>query len=206
MSLVALYQQVAPNVYVLNPSNDLKYFIKVDSALSILYPEYEPVTSLHKQVAELVTNVKGEEASDPASGENRVAPEISLPTPEGDTIKLSSTRGSVVLLDFWASWCAPCRMENPNLVKAYNTYHNKGFQIYQVSLDKTKEAWIKGINDDKLGKWIHVSDIKYWNSIVVPIYNIEAIPANFLLDKDGKIIASNLRGELLQIKLAELFK
>ena len=144
MSLVALYQQVAPNVYVLNPSNDLKYFIKVDSALSILFPEYEPVTSLHKQVAELVTNVKGEEASDPAAGENRVAPEISLPTPEGDTIKLSSTRGSVVLLDFWASWCAPCRMENPNLVKAYNTYHNKGFQIYQVSLDKTKEAWIKG--------------------------------------------------------------
>jgi len=205
VSLVALYQQVAPNVYVLNPSNDLKYFIKVDSALSILYPEYEPVTSLHKQVVELVANVKGEETSDPASGENRVAPEISLPTPEGDTIKLSSTRGSIVLLDFWASWCAPCRMENPNLVKAYNTYHNKGFQIYQVSLDKTKEAWIKGINDDKLGKWIHVSDIKYWNSIVVPIYNIEAIPANFLLDKDGRIIASNLRGELLQQKLAELF-
>jgi thiol-disulfide isomerase/thioredoxin len=205
VSLVALYQQVAPNVYVLNPSSDLKYFVKVDSSLSILYPEYEPVLSLHKQVTELVANVKGEQASDPVSGENKVAPEISLPSPDGDTIKLSSTKGSVVLLDFWASWCAPCRMENPNLVKAYNTFHNKGFQIYQVSLDKTREAWIKGINDDKLGKWIHVSDIKYWSSVVVPLYKIEAIPANFLLDKDGRILATNLRGEQLQQKLAEIF-
>jgi thiol-disulfide isomerase/thioredoxin len=205
VSLVALYQQVAPNVYVLNPSSDMKYFVKVDSSLSILYPDYEPVTSLHKQVTELVANVKGEQISDPASGKDVLAPEISLPSPDGDTIKLSSTKGSVVLLDFWASWCAPCRMENPNLVKAYNTFHNKGFQIYQVSLDKTREAWIKGINDDKLGKWIHVSDIKYWNSVVVPLYKIEAIPANFLLDKDGRILATNLRGEQLQQKLAELF-
>ena len=205
VSLVALYQQVAPNVYVLNPSKDMKYFVKVDSSLSLLYPEYEPVLSLHKQVTELVANVNGEQVSNPASGAEKLAPEISLPNPDGDTIKLSSTKGSVVLLDFWAAWCAPCRMENPNLVKAYNTYHSKGFQIYQVSLDKTREAWIKGINDDKLGKWIHVSDIKYWNSVVVPLYKIEAIPANFLLDKDGRIIATNLRGEQLQQKLAELF-
>jgi peroxiredoxin len=134
------------------------------------------------------------------------APEISLPTPEGDTIKLSSTRGSVVLLDFWASWCSPCRKENPNLVNAYNMYHKKGFQIYQVSLDKTKEAWVKGIQDDHLEKWIHVSDIKYWNSIVIPLYKIESIPCNFLLDKEGRIIASNLRGEKLQITLAGIFK
>ena len=136
----------------------------------------------------------------PVSASGTEAPEISLPTPEGDTIKLSSTRGSVVLLDFWASWCAPCRKENPNLLKLIIMYHKKGFQIYQVSLDKTKEAWIKGIQDDHLEKWIHVSDIKYWNSIVVPLYKIESIPYNFLLDKEGRIIASNLRGEQIADK------
>jgi len=206
VSLVALYQQVAPSVYVMNPSKDLSYFVKVDSSMFSLYPEYEPVTSLHEQVKELVAKVKGETSAGPASASGAIAPEISLPTPEGDTIKLSSTRGSVVLLDFWASWCAPCRKENPNLLNVYNIYHKKGFQIYQVSLDKTKESWIKGIQDDHLEKWIHVSDIQYWNSIVVPLYKIESIPFNYLLDKEGRIIASNLRGEKLQNRLAELFK
>ena len=206
ISLVALYQQVAPGVYVLNPAKDFKYFQMVDSSLSILYPEYEPVTSLHQQIQEMGTSLKEEMPLASGTGEVSEAPEISLPTPEGDTIKLSSTRGTFVLLDFWASWCAPCRHENPNLVKAYNLYHKKGFQIFQVSLDKTKEAWMKGIQEDQLGKWIHVSDIQYWNSIVVPLYKIESIPYNFLLDKEGRIIASNLRGEQLQLKLAELFK
>jgi thiol-disulfide isomerase/thioredoxin len=206
ISLVALYQQVAPSVYVLSPAKDFKYFQMVDSSLSILYPEYEPVTSLHLQVQEMSASLQEEMPLPSGTGEVTEAPEISLPSPEGDTIKLSSTRGTFVLLDFWASWCAPCRLENPNLVKAYNLYHKKGFQIFQVSLDKTREAWIKGIQDDQLGKWIHVSDIQYWNSIVVPLYKIESIPYNFLLDKEGRIIASNLRGEQLQLKLAELFK
>jgi peroxiredoxin len=206
VSLVALYQQVAPSVYVMNPTKDLKFFIKVDSSMFSLYPDYEPVKSLHEQVKEIVAKVNGETTPSPGTASGTEAPDISLPTPEGDTLKLSSTRGSVVLLDFWASWCAPCRQENPNLVKAYADYHKKGFQIFQVSLDKTKEAWIKGIQDDHLDKWIHVSDIKYWNSIVVPLYKIESIPYNFLLDREGRIIASNLRGERLQTKLAELFK
>jgi len=205
VSLVALYQQVAPSVYVLNPTKDLKYFLKVDSSMSELYPEYEPVISLHEQVQQLAGSLGGEMRITPGSGGMAEAPEISLPSPAGDTINLSSTRGSVVLLDFWAAWCAPCRQENPNLVKAYNQYHSKGFQIFQVSLDKTKEAWMKGIQDDKLDKWIHVSDIQYWNSVVVPLYKIESIPANFLLDKEGRIIASNLRGEQLQTKLADIF-
>jgi thiol-disulfide isomerase/thioredoxin len=206
VSLIALYQQVAPNVYVLNPTKDYNYYLKVDSSLSLLYRDYEPVKTLHEQVKELANGANSTDSKPVSAAAGSEAPEIILPSPSGDTIKLSSTRGSVVLLDFWASWCSPCRHENPNLVKAYEMYHRKGFQIYQVSLDKTKDAWIKGIEDDQLGKWIHVSDIQYWNSKVVQLYKIESIPSNFLLDKEGRIIAKNLRGEALQNKLAELFK
>jgi peroxiredoxin len=205
VSLVALYQQVAPGEYILHPEKDLEYFVKVDSSLSLLYPEYEPVKSLHEQVQGLLSDIKAQKLNSPVSNEGYEAPEISLPDTEGDTVRLSSTRGNVVLLDFWASWCKPCRNESPNLVKAYNQYHNRGFQIYQVSLDKTKDAWLKGIQEDHLERWIHVSDIKYWQSVVVPLYKIEYIPTNFLLDREGRIIASNLQGELLQKKLAEIF-
>jgi thiol-disulfide isomerase/thioredoxin len=205
-SLVALYQQVAPQVYVLNPVEDLSYFVKVDSSLSSLYPESETVKALHDQVKSVVTRVKGQNDQTSLTGVGSLAPEINLPTPKGDSVKLSSTRGKIVLLDFWASWCTPCRLENPNLVKAYNMFRSKGFNIFQVSLDKTKEDWMKGIQDDNLGQWIHVSDVKYWNSVVVPLYKIESIPHSLLLDKDGKILATNLRGEQLQTKLAELFR
>jgi thiol-disulfide isomerase/thioredoxin len=193
VSLVALYQQVAPSVYVLNPAKDMKYFEKVDSSMFSLYPDYEPVISLHDQVKELAAKMKGETGTAPASAAGAMAPEISLPTPAGDTIKLSSTKGSVVLLDFWASWCGPCRKENPNLVNVYSLYHKRGFQIYQVSLDKTKDAWMKGIEDDHLEKWIHVSDVQYWNSVVVPLYKIESIPCNYLLDKGPSIADQTCR-------------
>lgn len=202
ISLVALYQQVAPGVPVLDQMTDWKYFAKVDSSLFRKYPDYGPVATLHKQVEELVSRLGVTAEASLISG---TVPEIILPTPDGDTISLSSLRGSVVLLDFWAAWCPPCRMESPNLVKAYDTYHKKGFEIFQVSLDKSRDAWIKGIQDDKLGKWIHVSDLQYWNSVVVPLYKIESIPANYLLDKNGRIIATNLRGAKLEEKLAEIF-
>jgi len=132
-----------------------------------------------------------------------VAPDFTLNTPEGTPLALSSLRGKIVLLDFWASWCAPCRKENPNVVAVYNKYKDKGFDILGVSLDREKEAWLKAIADDKL-TWHHVSDLKFWQSEAALKYGVQGIPFALLLDKDGKIIAKNLRGDELAKKLAEL--
>jgi peroxiredoxin len=133
------------------------------------------------------------------------APEIDLPSPQGKNIKLSSLKGKYVLLDFWASWCKPCRMENPNVVTNFNKYKSKGFTIYQVSLDQTKEAWISGIKEDNLGQWSHVSDLKFWDCAPAKVYGVQGIPANFLLDPEGKIVATNLRGDDLGAKLKEIY-
>lgn len=202
VAMVALYQQVSPGVYVLNPDEDWDYFEKVDASLYKMFPESDPVVTLHQQI-ESMRQTMG--ARTGRVGIGTIAPDFTLTSPDGEEIALSSTRGKVVLLDFWAAWCPPCRRENPNLVAAYESYKDKGFEIFQVSLDQTEEAWLKGIEEDKLGEWIHVSDLKYWDSMVVPLYNLESIPASFLLDRDGKVIATNLRGEELENKLKEIF-
>lgn len=132
-----------------------------------------------------------------------VAPDFTQNDPTGKPVSLSSLRGQYVLVDFWASWCQPCRQENPNIVSAYNTYKDKGFTILGVSLDQDSTAWKKAIADDKL-TWNHVSDLKYWENAAAKTYGIRSIPASFLLDKEGKIIAKDLRGEALAAKLAEL--
>lgn len=206
VSLITLYKQIAPQVYILNIDKDLDYYKRVDSTLYANYPESEPVKTLHSQVEALVASLDAESARAAKTGIGMIAPEIALPDADGDTIRLSSTRGVYVLLDFWAAWCAPCRTENPNLVEVYKKYKSKGFEIFQVSLDQTREAWLNGISEDKIGDWIHVSDLKYWSSSVVPLYGLETIPENYLLDTEGKIIANNLRGEALSIKLAEIFE
>lgn len=131
------------------------------------------------------------------------APEIALPDTDGKTVSLSSFRGKYVLVDFWASWCGPCRRENPNVVEAYNRFRNKNFTILGVSLDSKKDAWQQAITADKLN-WSHVSDLKQWESQVVPMYGIQGIPFNVLVDPAGKVIAENLRGDLLQQKLEQV--
>lgn len=130
-------------------------------------------------------------------------PEIEMPDPDGQLIKLSSLRGKYVLVDFWAKWCGPCRRENPNVVKAYQKYKDKGFDVFGVSLDRTKADWVQAIEEDGL-TWTHVSDLKYFESQAASDFNITAIPFSILVDPQGKIIAKNLRGAALDKKLEEV--
>jgi peroxiredoxin len=133
----------------------------------------------------------------------QVAPEIALPDPQGKVIALSSLRGKYVLVDFWAKWCGPCRRENPNVVKAYHKFKDKGFEVFGVSLDRTKEDWLQAIQQDGL-VWTHVSDLSYFNSQAAVDYNINAIPFSILVDPQGVIVAKNLRGAALEKKLEEV--
>lgn len=132
------------------------------------------------------------------------APDFEQETPTGEMLNLSDLRGKVVLVDFWASWCGPCRKENPNVVRVYNQYKDKGFEILGVSLDQNRERWLQAIEKDQL-TWQHVSDLQGWKNEVALLYNVRTIPHTILLDKEGRIIARNLRGRALENKLAELF-
>jgi peroxiredoxin len=134
------------------------------------------------------------------------APDFSAETPEGKQLSLKESLGEVTLVDFWASWCKPCRVENPNIVNVFKKYHEKGFNIIQVSLDRPgqKDKWVQAIQEDNLEEWNHVSNLKFWQDPIAAQYGVRAIPAAFLLDKEGNIIAKNLRGEALEEKVAEL--
>jgi len=181
---------------ILDPQQEgnLPYMQKVDEALAKNYSGLIFYDNYHKKLADMGKLAIGS-----------MAPEISLPNPEGENISLSSLRGKVVLIDFWASWCRPCRVENPNIVAAYQKYKDKGFTVFGVSLDRTKEAWVNAIKQDNL-TWTHVSDLQFWNSVAAKDYGVSGIPFAVLIDEEGKIIGKNLRGKALTDKLEEVLK
>ncbi len=178
---------------LLNPQNDFPFIDALVTKLNENYPGTIAIMQMKQQLDELRALAVGQ-----------VAPDIVLPDPSGKTTKLSDLRGKYVLIDFWAAWCKPCRQENPNVVRLYNQYNSKGFEVFGVSLDRSREDWVKAIADDKL-TWTQVSDLQYFNSAAAVLYQIQAIPATYLVDPDGKIIAKDLRGPSLEAKLAELF-
>jgi peroxiredoxin len=161
----------------------------------------------HSSLQKVSTILSGATQPEPEeiSKVNMEAPDFTLPDPNGKMISLKSFRGKYVLVDFWASWCGPCRQENPTVVAAFNRFKDKNFTVLGVSLDDNKAKWLKAIQDDKL-TWTHVSDLKQWESIVVPMYQIQGIPFNVLVDPNGKVIASELRGEDLEKTLSSVLK
>ncbi|PZX53871.1 peroxiredoxin [Algoriphagus ratkowskyi] len=178
---------------LLNPKNEFQFMDSLANKLDETYPDTKAIVQLKQQLDEMRALSMGQ-----------VAPEIELPNPEGKTVKLSDLRGKYVMIDFWAAWCKPCREENPNVVALYNQYNSKGFEVFGVSLDRTKEAWVEAIAEDGL-KWTQVSDLKYFNSAAAELYQVNAIPATYLIDPDGKIIGKDLRGPSLRAKLEEIF-
>jgi peroxiredoxin len=154
------------------------------------------VTYFGKQLAVIIEKTK-----QTAIGKN--APDFSANDVNGKPISLSSLKGKYVLLDFWASWCGPCRLENPNIVKAYHTFHNKGFEIFGVSLDESRDDWLQAIKKDGLN-WTQVSDLKGWKSDAAALYGIKGIPMNYLIDKNGVIVARGLHGKELETTLLEI--
>lgn len=182
----------------LNPEENLEIFKKVQSGIADVFSDHLYYSMLSNQIAEAEKKLASTVNLQPG----KQAPEIELPNPDGKVIPLSSLRGKVVLIDFWASWCKPCRRENPNVVKMYNEYVDEGFEIYGVSLDRDKDKWVQAIQQDGL-TWPQVSDLKFWNSAAAQLYSVSSIPHTVLIDRDGKIIATGLRGQSLEAKVKE---
>lgn len=195
----------------LNPQTDLALYKKIEKGLAESVPNTEYHIAVQTQIKQIETQnkirIEQEEERkklEKLSAIGSIAPELNFPSPDGEVITLESLRGKYVLIDFWASWCRPCRAENPNVVKLYNEYKDKGFTVYSVSLDRDKNRWTGAIQQDKLAWPNHVSDLKQWQSEAVKTYGFKGIPFTVLIDKEGKIIDKNLRGAALENKIKEL--
>lgn len=186
-----------------NPDN-LVVFEKVADSFSKKYAGSPLAENMVAKYAQLSNTYQQYLAYKEGQKSGSSVPEIELPTPEGKMLKLSSLKGKTVLIDFWASWCGPCRRENPNVVRMYKEYKDRGFTVFSVSLDENGDAWKKAISQDGLLWPNHVSDLKGWNTPMTQIYGFNAIPHTVLIDKEGKIIATNLRGADLEQKLKEI--
>jgi len=190
-----------------NPSSYVVPSILLGISYEMSADEIEgAINALDTNVAkmQIITDLKTRVISMKAVSVGQKAPDFILNNVEGNPVSLYSKVGTKLLLvDFWAGWCGPCRQENPNVVKIYNEFHKKGFDVFGVSLDRTKEDWVKAIADDKL-TWTHVSDLQYWSNAAAKLYAVNSIPANFLLDENGIIIGHNLRGEELTDKVKEI--
>lgn len=177
-----------------------KYFGIAEKGIGEAYPN----SIYHKALQQAVAQLNPPKRQS-GVGVGDVAPELDIPSPDGEIITLESLRGKYVLIDFWASWCGPCRRENPNVVKAYNKYKDAGFEVYSVSLDKDKNRWVQAIEKDGLVWNSHVSDLKGWGTKATRVYGFSGIPYTVLIDKEGKVIGTRLRGQALDNKLEELF-
>jgi peroxiredoxin len=198
--LIKMNQHTPVLMYALDYLHPVKDKALILSEISRLSKEYPWLAEANEKKV----NMARQEAIEKKKGIGVTAMDFTQNNTAGKPVKLSDYRGKYVLLDFWASWCGPCRAENPNVLDNYEKYHSKGLEILAVSLDDKKEAWLKAIKDDGL-EWAHVSDLKGWKNEVAKEYDIRAVPSNFLIDKEGKIVAVDLRGEDLTQKLAEIF-
>ena len=201
-SILALYQFFDDKV-LLKESEHFHYFQLLSKSLCGSYPTNKHVMELKKRVSEYKRDEEQRQINEKNLAIGMPAPEISLPNPDGQTITLSSLKGKVVLIDFWAAWCPPCRKANIELATVYEEYHNNGFEIYGVSLDRTRDQWLNAIETDNIS-WTQVSDLRFMNSPVVNLYNVKNIPHNLLLNKNGEILAKDLSVSELHEFLQEL--